>query len=271
MRHFHHLLFFLLLTACGSSTPDPGEKHPLEGQILEVSEGSLVVDHKEIPGVMRAMAMRLATKDGDNSKFKRGDLIRAELVVIPGKSHLRKIEVTGHEELPDLNGEPHPLVAGDILPSIELHVSEEEVWKLGPGQDGVIILTFLFTTCPFPDYCPLLATKLAQLQDEIRGKAKIVAVTLDPETDNFEVLKTYGESYGADSSVWRFAREPLEKLEGLFDNLAMLRYKKDGYIIHDLKLAILDEKGTILHIENDNGWDNKRILKEVEKAQPTTP
>jgi len=271
MKPIYALLFFLMNTACGSSTPDPGEKHALEGQILEVSQGSLVVDHKEIPGVMRAMAMRLATKDSDNSKFKRGDVISAELVIIPGKSHLRNIKVTGHDELPDLNGEAHPLVVGDLLPSIDLHVAKDEVWRVGPGQDGVVILTFLFTTCPFPDYCPLLATKLAKLQTEIRGQAKIIAVTLDPETDSFEVMETYGKSYGADSSVWRFAREPLEKLEGLFDNLAMLRYKKDDYIIHDLKLVILDEKGTILHIENDNGWDNNRIVAEVQKAQPTNP
>jgi len=258
------ILLPLFLLACGTNT---GESYDLTGLVLDVGEDSLVVDHEEIPGFMNAMVMRLKTEEGRPPGLKRGDRIQAQLRVDPGKSQLQDIEVLGFEALPDLNGEPHALVAGDPFPPTRLHVSESEIWTIGAGQDGVKILTFLFTTCPFPEACPLLASKLKQLQEQIRGAGKIVALTLDPETDSFPVLEAYGKSFAADPEVWRFAREPMEEMEGLFDQLEMMRYRRDGAIIHSLKLIVVDAKGTIAHIEKDNGWDIAAIAKVVRQAK----
>jgi protein SCO1/2 len=213
---------------------------------------------------MRAMVMRLRAEGTD--RLKRGDHIEAKLLVEPGQSRLKDIEVVGFEALPDLNGEPHALVAGDGFPPTKFHVSDTEVWTLGPGQSGVKLLTFLFTTCPFPEACPLLASKLKQLQEQIRGHGQILALTLDPETDSFPVLEAYGQGFGADPTVWRFAREPLEAMEGLFDQLEMMRYRREGAILHSLKLVVIDAKGTIVHMENDNGWDIQTVAQVVRQA-----
>ena len=133
------------------------------------------------------------------------------------------------------------------------------------------ILSFLFTTCPFPEACPLLASKLKQLQEQIKGEGQIVALTLDPESDTFPILEAFGKSFGADPEVWRFARKPLEELEELFDKLEMMRYRREGAIIHSLKLVIINAKGTIVHIENDNGWDIAAIAKVVRQSNATSP
>jgi protein SCO1 len=256
-------LIFVLLLGCTSKN---GEHYPLAGLILDVGEDSLVVDHEEIPGFMQAMVMRIKAKSSKIKGLKRGDRITADLQIQPGSSQLVDIAVVGFEELPDLNGEPHGLVAGDPFPPTTLHVAEDEVVHLGPQQKGVKILTFLFTTCPFPEACPLLATKLQQLQPLIRNQAQIIALTLDPETDNFSLLEAYGKSFEADPNVWRFAREPLEQLEELFNQLEMMRYKRDGAIIHSLKLVVIDTSGTIVHIEQDNAWDIAEVGEVVRKA-----
>jgi protein SCO1/2 len=256
-------LIFVFLLGCGSQN---GENYPLTGLILDVGEDSLVVDHEEVPGFMQAMVMRIRAQKSKLKGLKRGDRITANLRIQANSSQLVDIAIVGFEELPDLNGEPHGLVVGDDFPPTTLHVSENEVLQLGAQQVGVKILTFLFTTCPFPEACPLLASKLQQLQPLIRNQAQIVALTLDPETDNFSILKAYGESFNADPNVWRFAREPLEQLEGLFDQLEMMRYKRDGAIIHSLKLVVIDASGTIVHIEQDNAWNITEVGEVVRKA-----
>jgi protein SCO1/2 len=260
-------LFLALLCAC---TPQSGDRYVLQGVVLDVGPDSLVVDHQEVPGFMQAMVMRLKAEKSGLKGLKRGDKIKATLFVDPGMSQLQDIKVIGFEALPDLNGEPHGLVAGDPFPATALHVGETEIVHLGPQQKGVKVLTFLFTTCPFPEACPLLATKLQQLQPLIQGQGQIIALSLDPETDSFPVLKAYGEAFGADPKVWRFAREPLADLEGLFEQLEMMRYKRDGAIIHSLKLLVIDASGTILKFEQDNAWDIKEIAQVVSKAHADT-
>jgi protein SCO1 len=257
-------LFFVFLCACGTQS---GDRYALQGVVLDVGPDSLVVDHQEIPDFMQAMVMRLRAEKSGLKDLKRGDKIKATLLIDPaGTSELQNIKVVGFEELPDLNGESHGLVIGDSFPATTLHVGENEVVHLGPQQNGVQILTFLFTTCPFPEACPLLATKLQQLQALILGQGQIIALSLDPETDSFPVLKAYGEAFGADPAVWRFAREPIADLEGLFDQLEMMRYKRDGAIIHSLKLLVIDASGTIVKFEQDNAWDIKEIAQVVSKA-----
>jgi protein SCO1/2 len=261
------LCFWLFFCACGSES---GDRYALTGVVLDVGPDSVVVDHQEIPGFMQAMVMRLKAEKSGLKGLKRGDEITATLLVNPGTSQLMNLKVIGFESLPDLNGEPHGLVIGDPFPATTLQIGEKEVVQLGPHQSGVKILTFLFTTCPFPEACPLLATKLKQLQPLLLGQGQIIALTLDPETDSFPVLNAYGDRFGADPKLWRFARAPLAKLEGLFDQLEMMRYKRDGAILHSLKLLVIDASGTIVRFEQNNDWNPEEIAQVVRKAHAKT-
>ena len=256
-------LIFLIVFLLGC-TSKPGDSYPLKGLVLDVKTDSVIVDHEAIDGFMRAMVMRIPAENSEIQALKRGHRITASLRVLPDSSHLEQIAITGFDEsLPDLNGAPHGLVSGDLFPTTQLHTAPDKIIQLGSEQEGVIALNFLFTTCPFPEACPLLASKLVMLQERIQGKARILSLTLDPETDTFELLEAYGKQWGADPDVWTFAREPLEKLEDLFDKLEMFRYHREGQIIHSLKLVVIGPKGQIHRIENDNGWDIEEIAADI--------
>ena len=73
------------------------------------------------------------------------------------------------------------------------------------------VLTFVFTRCPVPDYCPLLSRRFSQIQAALAtdgGRTRdvrLLSVTIDPIFDTPPVLKAYAQAVGADLSRWRFA------------------------------------------------------------------
>ncbi len=251
----HSPLSFLLLAACNFST---GETYPLVGTVLEVEEASILVDHEEIPGFMRAMVMPLAADPNLLRGLSRGDRIKARLLVSESKSQLIGIEVTGRVELAplpeDASLEVKALEVGAVLAGIDLPTSAGPI-HIGEGQGETTVLSFLFTSCPLPEYCPLLASKLVQLQERIRGKARIVVVTLDPERDTFEVLSEYGAAMGADPSMWHYVRAELDTLTPLFEAVEMTLAERDGMLLHSLKLLVLAPDGTLRFLAKNNGWD----------------
>jgi Cu/Ag efflux protein CusF len=70
----------------------------LNGTVKSVDADNhrLVVDHREIPGLMGAMTMSYSVAQGENLKgLAAGDQIRSDVVVSETGSHLENIEVTG--------------------------------------------------------------------------------------------------------------------------------------------------------------------------------
>ncbi len=98
-------------------------------------------------------------------------------------------------------------------------------------QGGVWIANFIFTSCP--SVCPLLSRRMATIQDELKNRperVKLVSISVDPETDTPDVLKSYGQRYHADPTRWTF-------LTGNPDQV--LAAVSDGF-----KIAVQRTKGT---------------------------
>lgn len=83
----------------------PGQSVPpkhfkLEGTVksVDAQNHKLVVDHKEIPGFMRAMTMPYNVKqEEDLTKVSAGDQIAADVVVSADEGrYLENVKVTGH-------------------------------------------------------------------------------------------------------------------------------------------------------------------------------
>lgn len=78
---------------------------------------------------------------------------------------------------------------------------------LAPG--GPVLLQFLFTTCT--TVCPTLAATLRVVQDDLsdRGDARLVSISIDPDTDTPVRLRDYGARLGA-GERWTFLTGRLE-------------------------------------------------------------
>src|SRR5690625_4282451 len=64
---------------------------------------------------------------------------------------------------------------------------------------------FIFTNCT--TVCLPMTTNMAELQNKLNEQdlnAQRISFSVDPDYDSPEVLKEYGEGYGADFSNWSF-------------------------------------------------------------------
>ena len=70
----------------------------------------------------------------------------------------------------------------------------------------VVAVTFIYATCT--DTCPLLTAKLAGLGQrmgkDFGAKVAFVAITVDPERDTPDVLRSYAQAHGASGAGWAF-------------------------------------------------------------------
>ena len=83
-------------------------------------------------------------------------------------------------------------------PDFTLVDQDEQPVQLSALRGKVVVLTFLYTSCP--DICPLTAQKLATAFDQLepgqQREVAILAVTVDPEQDTPARLRQYLDANG---------------------------------------------------------------------------
>jgi len=258
------LLFFALIVAgCTKQI-----RHPLRGQVLEVHAESaqIIVQHEEIPGFMAAMTMPYVVKDPSNfPRLKPGDLINAQVVGSGDKFWLESVSVTGHAEAEKPLREPPPPVikVGDVFPDFEFTNQDGKVGRLSDLKGKAVLLTFIYTRCPMPNFCPRLSSAFAKLQAKQIQGSHFVSVSMDPKYDSSSVLRKYGLAYmngkAEGFANWDFVfTKDLRKVAGAMD----LEYEEDsGQIGHTMVIALIGKNGKLA-----KDWGSQWNLEELEQA-----
>ena len=116
-------------------------------------------------------------------------------------------------------------------------------------KNQVYIADFFFTTCP--GICPVMTSELTRVQRVIKEEGlpiKILSHTVDPETDQVEVLKAYGQKNQADFKIWQFVRGTKKQI---YDQalsylvVAMEDTTQQIPFVHSDKLVLVDDQGRI--------------------------
>src|ERR1035438_6571846 len=88
---------------------------------------------------------------------------------------------------------------GDDVPNFTLVNQSGKTIHLEQFHGKPLLLTFIYTRCPVPDFCLLMSNNfgevLRQLQKtpEVFAKAQLLSISIDPEYDTPNVLRGYGE------------------------------------------------------------------------------
>ncbi len=245
----------------------------VEGTVVDVnSPTEIVVDHKDIPGLMGPMIMPFRAHDATVfGGVNKGDRILARLLVEDGGIFMEKVRVTGHGPPLAALDAGAPLHAGDTLDRVDVPVTGGGTWTLGAGQGAPTALGFVFTTCPNPEFCPATITRMQALQQAAPAGARILLLTIDPKGDTPEVLQAYADKVGAKPDVWRFGRVESAALQSLAARAALTIDASSGAIVHATRLLVLDGQGKLIERYDDNRWPQERVVSQLGTGAPLAP
>ena len=251
----------------------------VRGVLKEIkTEGStVVIQHEEIPGYMKAMTMPFRVRKPDETLgLKVGEPVSFRLVVTPDESWIEQL-VSAPSQKGGSNEPPSAVTAGDApqrAPPTEFIFTNELGGRvdLRQLQGQALAITFFFTRCPIPEYCPRLSKNFAeasQLLKQTPGAPtnwQFLSVTFDPAYDTPAVLKNYGQRYNYDSEHWHFltgSREQIENLGGMFG----LHFQADGaFFNHDFRTVIINATGRVDMIYPVGGNLSSNIVADILKA-----
>lgn len=261
----------LALLACGG---DP--TYIVEGTVVEVNApAEVVVDHEDIPGLMSAMVMPFTVADPRMlDGVTPGDRVLARYELGRTGGRLTRLRVTGHGPPPEVDEGPVPLHAGDVLPTTSLALHDGTSLVLGAGHEERVALTFVYSRCPLPEFCPAIVARLQALQEALGDAAgvRIVAVTLDPAYDTPEVLARWAGTVGA-GPRWSFARADLAALSDLAARAGLPVVRQEGVpdIGHGVRLLVLDRGGRLIERYDDARFPLDRVVSQLTTGGPPMP
>jgi protein SCO1/2 len=262
--------------ATGGDTPTgprSSKDYPLVGVVRAVKKeaGEVVIRHEKIPGFMEAMTMPFSVKDraildelevGDEVEGKLrvesagGEVEDYELVDLavsrPALAPALTLNLSGGE--PQLGLTPKRLDPGEAVPDFTMTTEDGETLKLSDLRGNVVVLTFIYTRCPLPDFCPLMDRKFAELAGSIgafpeRAKhIRLISLSFDPEHDTPEVLKKHARTQGARRPLWTFAVARHEELARVAPALGLTYGPTATEIVHNLSTSVIDPRGKLARL-----------------------
>ncbi|MBO0858451.1 MAG: SCO family protein [Chloracidobacterium sp.] len=282
------LIFGLIVSACGSSpaskapeASSAAQRYEVKGKVVSADKANhkVTIEHEEIKGYMDAMTMPFTLlEDWVYSELKPGAQIQATLVVDQGRSWLENPIVSN---IVDSNlaakaaeSETAP-PAGTETPDFTLVNQDGRKISFKQYRGKAIVLTFIYTRCPLPDYCPLMTQNFSAINRELqnnpslRDKTRMLSITLDPGYDKPNVLREYGASRaGLDKDgfkQWEFATGSPEQIKTVAQFFGLKYWQEKDQIIHGLRTAIITPDGKIAKVYRGNDWRPDDVVKDLEK------
>ena len=276
------VLSALLAAACGPRTPN--RTFPVEGQVIAVTpdRSEATVKHGEIKGLMPAMTMPYKIKErAELDAIKPGDVIDATLVLVENDAYLTKVRRIGEAPLEAPPAEAvqatsassgfELLKPGEMVPDSKFVDQDGRKRTFKAFRGSRVVLTFIYTKCPLPTFCPLMDRHFVTLQEHLQDTpvlkdVHLVTVSFDPVTDTPAVLKRHARELKADLTRWTFLtgdRDDIDQFAARF-GVSIQRAPNDQRdISHNLRTAVISAEGKLVKVYTGNEWTPKDILEDL--------
>jgi protein SCO1/2 len=281
----------ILLAAIGSAagcSREDRREYTLQGQVLSVRADGMVADikHEDIKGFMPAMTMPYKVRDAKElADLKPGDLITSTLVVVSNDAFLKDVRKVGDAPLERPAQEASAarsgfelLQPGEAVPNADFVDQEGARRDFASFRNAPVLMTFIYTKCPIPTFCPLMDRHFKTIQDKtaadpVLNRVQLVSVSFDPISDTPPVLKAHAQRLGADPKRWTFLtgdRDEIDKFAMRF-GVSITRSLTDPVdIAHNLRTVIIDGGGAVVKTYTGNEWTPDEILTDLKNVAPAT-
>jgi protein SCO1 len=271
----------ILWCGCGPSKPaSTTQRYRLTGKIVTIDrpDSSMVVDGDAIPGFMGAMAMAYKVKTaGELDSLSPGDTISADVVVQGADYWLEGVRVTQRASAPATPASILRLPSsGDEVPDFALTNQNSRPISFKQYRGKALLVTFIYTRCPFPDYCPRISSQFAEVNRQLeadatlKAKTHLLSISFDPANDTPKVLWAYGLTWAGKQpgffDHWEFAVPPAGELPAMA-NFFGFTYSQDGGVIsHSLSTAVIGPDGKIFSWYHGSDWQASDLVKQAAAA-----
>ena len=272
------IVVVLAAAACG---PPPAQRtYAMQGQVLAVTPDhqQATIKNEDIKGFMAAMTMSYTMKDPQQlNGIAPGDLISATLVVDTNGAVVTDVKKVGEAleqaatEAPSASSGFELLKPGEPVPDANFVDQGGKKRPFSAFKGSPLAMTFMYTKCPLPDFCPLMDRNFAAVQqaletDPALKKAHLVSISFDPVTDTPAVLKKHASDFKADPTRWTFLTGDRDEIDKFASRLGMAitRSQTDPVnITHTLRTAIVDADGKLLKVYTGNEWKPDQVVADL--------
>jgi protein SCO1/2 len=269
----------------GAASGENFKTYKMRGKVVRTdsAKGEVTVNHEAIPGFMEAMTMPYQLKDANiASELHPGDVITADVLVSqdPNADVFLDHIVVVAQGKPDYRPavQYHVPTAGDAVPDFKLRNQDGRAIRLAQFKGQAVLVTFIYTRCPLPNYCPRVTRNFAEIEKQLAtmpgalAKTHLICVSFDPENDTPERLRAYGATYiGSDAKTafahWDFAvpdKAVLSEMAKFFD--VGLTNEADRTITHTLSTTLIGPDGKVVKFYPGNEWTVEQVLGDVKQA-----
>jgi protein SCO1 len=271
-------------SAADSTASQNFKVYKLRGRVIatDSAKGEVTLNHEAIPGFMDAMTMPYKLKDASIlSELHPGDMITADLLVSqdPNADVLLDHIVVVAQGKPDYRPAVtyHVPAQGDPVPDFKLRNQDGRPIRLEQFKGKALLITFIYTRCPRPDFCPRVTHNFAVVNSQLAAdpsvyaKTHLLCVSFDPEHDTPDRLRAYGAEYiGSDAknafTHWDFAvpdKPVLKDMAKFFD--VGITTGPDDSITHTLSTTLIGPDGKVVRFYPGNEWTADQITADVKQ------
>jgi protein SCO1/2 len=268
-----------LLAAC--SHPPAAKRYELQGRVVAVDPAAriLTIAHQDVPGLMKGMTMPFTVSKGNNWVFLAiapGDQIQATLV-LSDHAELQDISFTKvSNNAADGTSPLHIPEPGEDVPDFALVNQNGHNIRLQQFRGKPLLLTFIYTSCPFPDYCPRMSGNFAQIMQQLQknpqvfDNSQLLSISIDPGEDTPAVLRSYGKPYvgriDPKFQHWEFGTGSPAEVRKAADFFGLSYNQKDGQIVHSLSTVLIGKDGKVVKVYSGNAWKPEDVAADFAAA-----
>lgn len=241
---------------------------------------SITIEHEEIPNFMPAMTMPFFLREASLvDGLEVDDAVEFRFVVHDRSSYIDEINKIDPTEMAPgierqrsrdeaLRARIPRLEVGDLVPSFQLIDQDGNQFETGRFRGAPVAISFIFTRCPVPEFCPWMSKRFSDLQAEIaehpelKDRMQLLSITIDPEFDTPEVLKNYAEFYTDSTENWTFATGDRDRIDEITTRFSIYidPNSSGGSIDHALGTALIDSDGRLAKFWWGNRWTIDQLL-----------
>lgn len=258
----------LLLLFAG---PCWAKKHyPATGLVLQFDRtlGTIEISCAPVAGYSEAMAMNLQVHSKRSlNGLRPGTMIDFTLTLDGTVAYVDDIRVHEYQ-----NSAQEPMAARQLKiledattsksqPALELAIGKQvpdftltdqnnQPVALSQFAGKVVAITFIYTSCPLPNFCFRLSNNFGvvykKFRDRIGTDLVLLSVSFDPQHDQPDVLAQYSRTWiKQDDKGWYFLTGALPDVQAVCREFGMNFWQDEGLMTHSLRTVIIDRRGRV--------------------------